>query len=165
MPVTQLKLPAYGRELLRKRERGAHPLFVKLIYGDEWGRRDPKVPRVCVDEGYAPGMYDWHVLAGVAVEIVWRSGERICELAAEVAQVAVPVTIYHTVPDEWARGDKVDIVTFLYANRDHPELARLWSRQAQEDYQARESAYYRAALADAGITNEDGANGGRTSTA
>src|SRR3990167_6513354 len=66
--VTRLKLPPYGKALLDRRRGGDHPLSVNLVYGDRWREVEP--PRVALDpKDYAPGRYDFHMLAGLRVMI------------------------------------------------------------------------------------------------
>lgn len=149
-----LKLPAYGRELLTARERGVHPRLIWVLYGDNWRDRPNKPPEirsVCVDEGYAPATFDWSVLAGVRVVIDWRGGDRICELVAEIAREAAPVHVRYDngMLNEFVRyggREEVDAATFLFAERHR--LRPLWTELTEQDYLARESAWYRAAVAD-----------------
>ena len=66
--MTRLKLPPYGKALLDRRRGGDHPLSVNLVYGDRWREVEP--PRVALDpKDYAPGRYDFHMLAGLRVMI------------------------------------------------------------------------------------------------
>ena len=87
-------LPPFGRALLTQRQRGQHPERVWIIYGrDCWERRPTDAPVLCVPDDYAPGRYDWSLLAGLPADIVWRDGGFIHALAAEVAQFAAPVNV------------------------------------------------------------------------
>lgn len=66
--MPRLKLPAYGKRLLEERRAGRHPLEVNLCYGDRW--REIAAPLIAIDpKDYAPGKYDFHMLAGLRVTI------------------------------------------------------------------------------------------------
>lgn len=93
----RLKLPAYGKALIDNRRRGFHPLYVDVLYGDDWreaATRAKLEAAVFVKDGrnarpyedrwlkevgapmlalrpreYAPGVYDFRCVAGCAVRL------------------------------------------------------------------------------------------------
>lgn len=159
-----MKLPAYGRALLAQRERGEHPPLVWVIYGSDWRRGSwARLPRLCVGEDYSPGTYDWSVLSGIPAGIVWRQGEKVHELAAEVARATAPVMVHFMGTGEWpyaiGRAVHHDVCTFLYGAREYPELAALWSVDDERDYLARERAWEEALLLDLKNNTNSSAHG------
>lgn len=84
MPLTRLKLPAYGAALRELRRTGTHPLCVHLIFGFHW-----RAPCVCfwqnVVKGahpllalkpsdYAPGLYDFSIVTALQVCVFDQEG-------------------------------------------------------------------------------------------
>lgn len=135
-----LKLPPYGRALLDQRELGHHPSRIYVWYGDRWWERPKDAPCLCVGLDYTHGQYDWRVVAGVPVDLVWHGGRRIRRLVAEIAAHS-PLLVVHT-PRTRVHAD-----TFLASYRQrrrHP----LWSAEAERDYLGRMQQYYDAMLAD-----------------
>lgn len=151
-------MPAFGRPLLQRRMSGDHPRRVYVVYGDDWGRRP--TPSVCVKGDWAPHRIDWTPIVGVQTHILWRSGERIRELAAEIAAEA-PMVWVHWI--EQGREVEMDVEALLFDAYHRTELARLWSPEAQADYQARNAEYYAAILAD--LKDSETADGSRQRTA
>jgi hypothetical protein len=75
--IRKKKVPAYGAALRERRRGGEHPLCVHLIYGFTWNKPcecwytiilPGEHPRLALKpEDYAPGLYDFSVVAGVQV--------------------------------------------------------------------------------------------------
>lgn len=131
----RLKLPAYGRELLQQREAGQHPARVVVIYGDDWRPPNEQDRRVCVGSDYAPGVYDWSLLAGLPVTLLTRHTALMCELAAEVAAHAAPVEVH-------SQRGAFPVEMILYRN--HPG----WPGVAEDDYRARLAEWDAAHIED-----------------
>lgn len=146
-------LPAYGAGLKNARDRGQHPERVWVIYGNDWARRPDGAASVCVGEDYEPSRINWAVLAGLPAHVVWRSGERICEIVAEVAYYAAPVVVHFFGTGEWPREQgkayQEPAEMFLYPARHWPEIATLWTDEREADYLAREAAWRQAMIEDA----------------
>jgi len=61
-------MPAYAKALLDRRRAGDHPLTVNVVLGNAWWA--VKEPKICVKpEDYAPGVFDWRVVAGLRVVV------------------------------------------------------------------------------------------------
>lgn len=119
---TRRKLPAFGAALRDRRRRGDHPPCVHLIYGYKW-RAAPSCgvyaaiipgahPELALKpEDYAPGVYDFGVVAGLQVCVFDQVGEaayhedplfgparaqfiRFWQLVGELAAVAADVEIH-----------------------------------------------------------------------
>ena len=160
--AVRLKLPPYAKPLLQERLAGKHPARVWVIRGDgkdRWDRRPVDAPCLCVGEDFAAGMYDWTIVAGVPVDVVWRSGEGIYDLVAELAHQTAPVTIHFvgdgTWPYEPGRAYRLSALEFLFGR---------WPKEAERDYLDRENEYYAAVLADI-PAQENHADGERPSAA
>ena len=68
--MAHLKLPAYGKQLLLRRRTGEHPLEVALILGRDWRADVGEIPILAINpEDYAPGKFDFHVVAGLRVVV------------------------------------------------------------------------------------------------
>lgn len=102
MAEQRLKLPAYGKALLDNRRRGFHPLYVDVLYGDDWREASTRAKlesAVFVRDGrearpyeyrwlrevgspmlalrpreYGPGVYDFRCVAGTAVRVFDLAG-------------------------------------------------------------------------------------------
>lgn len=146
-----MKLPAYGRDLLRRRLAGDHPERAWVIYGDDWSRRPRGAAAVCVGGDWQPGTLDWWPLAGVPIHIVDRGGPQLLELAAEIAEVAAPVVVHH-LSDEWTSTpahEQDDLAELAWAGRDgHGAWPPWWGEARDLDYRARRAAYFEALAAD-----------------
>jgi hypothetical protein len=70
-----VKLPAYGRALMNRRYAGWHPLYVRVIYGEDWELiRDDWFTDIHAyvavrPSDYQPGRFDWRCAAGSAVTV------------------------------------------------------------------------------------------------
>ena len=110
--MPRLKLPAYGKRLLDARRKGLHPLDVCLVYGGKWFEVD-EVHRVAITpEDYAPGKFDFHMLAGLRVTIYdqlaggWEIDDKVAppkygkffDLVREVAAAGAVVMV------RWPKG-------------------------------------------------------------
>lgn len=151
-------LPPFGRALLNQRQRGQHPDRVWVIYGNDcWNRKPVDAPVLCVPGDYVPLRYDWSLLAGVPADIVYRDGEFIHALAAEVARFAAPVNVCYRLDG----FETIDIVgffgsatarepvdAFLCMERSRPCVDAIWTRDAEIDYLARSWAWLAAAAED-----------------
>jgi len=145
--------PGIARKLLRARERGDHPARVWVLYGEDYGKAS--APAIAVGTDYAPGRYDWSVLAGVPVHIALRADtEYGLRLAAEIGELAATV-ILHWIsdPDEYLtqrrQFGQVELSEAMAAERDRlgswPEY---WSEQYQNGYITRREQYRAALILD-----------------
>ncbi len=151
-------LPPLGRQLLFARKRGQHPARVWVLYGDDcWQRQPTDAPVLCVPGDYTPGRYNWSLLAGVPADIVWRGGEWIHALAAEVAMFAAPVNVHYrlhgfdtvTLMGFFGGGTQTEPVdAFLFLERWRTGVASIWTDDAEADYRDRENAWYASAVED-----------------
>lgn len=141
------KLPPYGRTVLEARNaalaQGDTLKLVRVFYGtDCWQQAKDAAPALCVPaQEYEPGKYDWTPVAGLPVELVWLDGEQAQALAAELAAVAAPVTVT-TGKRQWTLAD------FLFTSASQP---RLWTLEAEADYERRWTLYQRCLAADLGV--------------
>lgn len=141
------KLPPYGRAVLEARDaamaRGGTLELVRVFYGSDcWRQAKDAAPALCVPaQEYEPGKYDWTPVAGLPVELVWLDGDRAQALAAELGAIAAPATVIvggrpRTLPD------------FLFTPSWQP---RLWTPEAEADYERRVLLYHRFLAADLGV--------------
>jgi len=156
------RLPAYGRALAQARDRGEHPARVWIIVGSDWGRRPRDAPSLCVSPWYRAGDMDWHLVAGVAVDVVERErsdAADIGELVGDVARHAAPVRLcwVATEPD-WPMPAGLPVTTdaaeLAFASRAWDDVAGRWrwppwwSDRLERDYRARARAYRLAIVED-----------------
>jgi hypothetical protein len=151
------RLPPFGRELARRRDRGDHPPRVWVIVGDDWGRRPPDGPSLCVPASYQPKSYDWSVLAGLPVHLVRRGEASFGWVAGEIAVHAAPVVAHWEAGlDEWPYAPgahaQEDVADMAFALR-RPVDGRWtwpvwWSDVLDGDYQRRRQRYLRALALD-----------------
>lgn len=139
MTRSYLKLPAYGRVLLDQRELGHHPRLINVWYGDRWWDRPKDAPCLCVGLDYTHGVFDWGVVAGVPVHVLWRGGRRVWRLAAELAEYAPSVVVYT------GRGP-VTVETLLAPRFGRRRRHPLWSIAAENNFKERQAHYYAAML-------------------
>lgn|SRR3989337_3176694 len=147
------KLPPYGRALLAARDAAAarreclEPVCV--FYGaDPWRHAKDCLSIIMPAQEYETGKYDWTLIAGLKIEVIWIGGDRVQELAAEIAAHAAPVTII-------TKGKKRDVADFLFTYRPRPCW---WSIEDEADYERRARLYNRFLAADLGaldLTEDD----------
>lgn len=137
-----MKLPAFGKSLLEARAQGAHPRLVQVIFGEDWRPARHDAPLLAMKpEGYAPGLYDWRLLAGLEVEVYVRAPEpenwndcAFCLMAGEIADWATSIELFF--PD----GIWEEIAAFAWAvkltNNDR-SWPRWWSPARAEAYDRR----------------------------
>jgi len=141
------KLPPYGRAVLDARDaalaRGEALKLVRVFYGANcWQQAKNAAPALCVPaQEYESGKYDWTPVAGLPVELVWLDGDQAQALAVEIAAMAAPVTI---TGGRWQRT----LTDFLFTSASQP---RLWTREAEADYERRVNLYQRCLAADLGL--------------
>lgn len=142
--AVRLKLPPYGRAVMEARDGGDLEL-VRVFYGtDCWQHAKDNAPALCVPaQDYEAGKYDWTLVAGLPVEMVWLDGDKAQELAAELAAQAAPVTVT-------ANGRQRTVTDFLFTALGLLPPA-LWSVEKEADYERRERLYNRFLAADLGI--------------
>lgn len=145
------RYPAFGRQLYHARARGQHPPRAWVIYGEHcFARRPAGAPSLCVDLDYRSHTLDWSILVGLPAHVVWRDGERIRELVAEVAYFAAPVTVHFISAGLWpyAPGQAVQMPAedFLYCAAIDGSL---WSPALEADYLARTREWECALIEDA----------------
>lgn len=112
-----MKLPAFGKTLLAARAQGAHPVCVQVIFGEDWRPARNDVPLLAMKpESYAPGLYDWRLLAGLDVAVYLRAAQpqswndaAFCLMAGEIADWAASVELFF--PD----GTAEEIALFAWA--------------------------------------------------
>jgi len=151
------RLPPFGRELARRRDRGDHPPRVWVIVGDDWGRRPHDGPSLCVPASYQPKSYEWSVLAGLPVHVVRRGEAAFERIAGEIAVHAAPVVVHWIAGvDEWpyfaGAPAQEDVSDMAFALR-KPVDGRWtwpdwWSDALDADYQRRRQRYLRALVVD-----------------
>ena len=101
MPRRRLKLPPYGKRLVEMRNAGNHPERVWVIVGKDWSRLPSDNPSLCIPHDYTPGVFDYSLLVGLRVEIVWRSGDAITP-AVEMMPYASPIIVHWiSNDDDW----------------------------------------------------------------
>lgn len=141
------KLPPYGRSVLEARNAalalGDTLKLVRVFYGtDCWQQAKDAAPALCVPaQDYEPGKYDWEPVAGLPVDIMWLDGDKAPELVAEIAAVAAPVTVL-------AGTRQWNAAEFLFTSAS-PQ--RLWTIEAEADYERRVNLYQRCLAADLGV--------------
>jgi hypothetical protein len=134
MASSRLRQPAFGRRLRWRRNGGRHPASVYVVYGESWRELPADAPCLCVGPDYNHRMYDWSVVAGLPVTVIWRSGHRLRRLLAELVRYSPRVAV--TTP----RGWRYDVLDFLYTRprrRRHP----LWPESLERDYRLREHVW------------------------
>lgn len=142
------KLPAYGKALLAQRRGGNHPLTVTLVYGDDWSAG--REPRVCLKpEDYAPGRFDFGVLAGTKVVVLDQG----------IAAAGPPeVEHFHALLGELADADAVVFVEWPESSGCAPMTADViarcersgpaWPSWWSDELEARHTANWIAWLED-----------------
>lgn len=71
------RFPAYGKRLYERRLQGDHPWGIDFIYGEDWVRVDAATSifdlLAIKPQDYRPGLFDFRVVAGLAVHLIDRS--------------------------------------------------------------------------------------------
>lgn len=107
------RMPAYGKALLERRRAGDHPLTVNVVLGNAWWK--VKEPKICVKpEDYAPGVFDWRVVAGVRALVVANDAFRAGGDAAKVGDLLGELADHAAVVDLWC-GDGAAVSADVYA--------------------------------------------------
>lgn len=158
--MTRLKLPAYGKQLLADRRAGKHPHIVTLIYGERW--QDRARPLIAIKpEDYAPGKFDFRLVAGVCVHLIDQAGGandcdayvrppvygKFYELLRELGAVGAFVVVYFSgnPPMRPSTLEEISVVNRWY---DREADAMRWPQWWSEDLQERQIRAHDGWLAD-----------------
>lgn len=129
-----MKLPAYGKQLLRSRRAGLHPAAVTVVYGEDW--YVPKAEfRLAVKPGEALER-DWTCVAGLPVEFINRSDDAMfvmkdgegLRLVAEIAREAADVVIEED-------GERMSAYALAFLKRGwtpRPQWPAWWSEEIEK---------------------------------
>ena len=151
------KLPAYGRDLITKRDAGQHPDRVWVLVGDDWSRRPVNAPALCIKSADPAAGFDWSICTGLPVHVVDRGGD-VAAVAAAVARFAAPVVVHWLYGEEdWpaAPGSKgqADVSLVMWSLRERVKSGFRytcgWSDELDAEYRARRDAYSDALRRDA----------------
>jgi hypothetical protein len=129
------KLPAYGKQLLLARRADRHPLVVHLVFGNRWRQAGACTWPGCGDghplvaltpQDYAPGVFDFTVLAGVMVAVFDQESHSLTPdgplhvLLGEVARWSAEVEV---ISPALARPEAAHILAYLARDYRHFENA------------------------------------------
>jgi hypothetical protein len=143
-----MRLPAYGRRLIDERRAGRHPIEVTVVYGDKW--RDHGQLKICIKpEEFLPGVYNFHILAGLRVLVVDQLGEssdldekvipptfgKFYDLLAEIAAADAWVTLRYPQYEAFDR----DIANLALCAKwwSHETRSMQWPRWWNEELHAK----------------------------
>ena len=153
--MPHLKLPAYGKPLLACRRAGDHPLSVALIFGHQWRAEVGEMPILAIHpEDYAPGVFDFHVVAGLRVEVhdqeMWAAerNENVLpptfgvfyDLLTELARFAAPLAVVWPAKSGWdsiEAGELAREARWFDRAAHQLQWPRWWSEALHADYQLR----------------------------
>jgi hypothetical protein len=121
-------IPAYGRELIALRDRGAHPDLVVICYASRFAvqrarefaaRLDAPHPLIATDDQVRFGSIGWWLLRGLGAAVLNAEGARahvptFSRLVADVAREAAPVLVFH---DQHGGHWGSDASEFLWCQR------------------------------------------------
>lgn len=145
------RLPAFGRALMERRDRGDHPQSVVVLAGADWsGWRQAEHPlahRLAVMQLVPPDAFDWSICTGLAAFIVPRGMDWVwCwHLAGVLAAYAAPVCVQESgsLSDMWRAGRSRDVADLALDWRDDLRFGHAhswppwWSERLAADYAAR----------------------------
>jgi hypothetical protein len=139
-----MKLPAFGKSLLQARFQGGHPELIQVIYGDLWVPARDDAPLLAVKpQEFAPGIYDWRCVAGVAVEFHHRAQEPEDWARAAVGFVASELAEWSPCVElVFADGLHYDVAVLAFACRSARKWPTWWSERLEFDYGRRKEAYF-----------------------